>query len=1105
MKPHPGTLALLVGLSVAGLVSSRVHARPAAAIPEVVLVMDLSASMNFGAQDGMFPPCSPPASSVPGPTGTGYERSRYDVALEILTGTFNNYWCTYELALAIADIGDPPEYIGKWAKLGPTITQATDGLIDAYAQTAKFVLMFTDNRQFPVSSPDNSFGPSFTSLFGMANVGIRDPAIDFQSQDVEVSDSPSMVQYSNDNVQIKLHQSIPMGPTPLGPMLDDVNEWFGPGPYMNGYHQGYDSTTGAGDQYFECRPRVVILFTDGQSNQYEGTWGYPTAEEAAGKLYAKGIPVYVVGIPDTTQPIPQSLFDIATAGGTGAPIMGSPALVRQALAQVLAGDPMETRVYTAPLLTTDTQNLKDVGYRYEAASNIRNVPIFPMNGNLARRVLRCDKTCQDPLNPGDAGVCEIVSVSKVLNDRTGARKLLTQKDGLVVNLLSGALSPDDMGLPTSGLVPDVDYDNKIDSCVVDPKKFWDLSKPGHRKQYMKQLLNNVDNTGPHACNQQWRLGAPGPSQHQILAPAVAVAISDLGYLDYVNAPTPLSGPFVGGNPPGSKDRPTMLFFGTHDGFVHGFRADTKTATPGPNTYLSNTTLDDELWAFMPYHNMGRLTNIEQLRDPAKGLMVGPVLAQHVRLRRRNPAVETKASGALAWRAVLIAGDGDYPGFTALDVTAPESPRLLWEITPDMWCWGDLPLPDIATPRACDTTTKPYAKLQSARTRATVGTVFANTGSGVEERSVAVIAGGTTGLAGAQRVAYVVDLATGRMLQEFSASKSNIHTTGMTAGGTFTMDMHQFDTTPACYNTFADTFMTRCFLADTGGQIWRMDLSSTNPSEWKITWFHDLYSGPDAPAAITKTIDDPTRIGVMAMPSTSLDPTGSELVLVYGAGSVIDAAPKGFQRPVYSVTETIPTSASGVVIGAVKGKVNWVKLLDQSEVFIGPSVVFGGDAYWTTYIGPGGGSACGITAVGAAYLWGVDYTLTSSAADKTSVIGAFLLNPSAASPSQQPTKATRVFIGTTTPSPALVEQRPPCVNGCALTDNTCTGGVASGAGLSAIQNPNYQLSVATSTPATQGTGTLPPNSTFTPPTGMATHALQTPTSALVLTGWDVLLD
>jgi hypothetical protein len=284
--------------------------------PVVIWLLDTSTSMQYSVtgQEGELPACHEVRED-----GFDYQKSRWNSILEALTGTFNDYWCSYDDRLGDIEAEDynaQPGHVAAHGTLVDGAEQVADGLFDEVGGQYKFGLMTFDPK--PGTSNDGaggfSYGEDKPSGF---NYGIKSEVAVWGALVVPASgESAEETQAVADSIQLQLLPARPYSGSPLAPSLDDALFFAqndpGSGPY--------DEDAGTGDPGHACRTRHLVFVTDGQPNLGEGTNGYPTSVVAAAALVEAGWLVHGVGfdMPPGTFPV---LDEIAEAGGTGAAIV----------------------------------------------------------------------------------------------------------------------------------------------------------------------------------------------------------------------------------------------------------------------------------------------------------------------------------------------------------------------------------------------------------------------------------------------------------------------------------------------------------------------------------------------------------------------------------------------------------------------------------------------------------------------------------------------------------------------------------------------------------------------------------------------------------------
>jgi outer membrane protein assembly factor BamB len=368
----------------------------------------------------------------------------------------------------------------------------------------------------------------------------------------------------------------------------------------------------------------------------------------------------------------------------------------------------------------------------------------------------------------------------------------------------------------------------------------------------------------------------------------------------------------------NSPRTSMLFVGTNDGLLHAFDARTM----------------EELWAFLPSSFAPRMS--EWITPGHTFMFDGTPAVQEAVLDRR-----IDGSGAVVtdWSSVLVAGyRGGGRGYVALDVSDPLNPAFLWELdaASDPQMGLTFSEPGIGTarfqPRKC-----PDGSNDAC------------------ERGVAILTGGRAPYdadpnTAIGRTVYVVDLATGYVIRRFDEA--------LTASGlvpfpdAMTGSISVFDGSDG-------SLITRAYWGDSEGRMYRLDMSSPNPSVWRVDLFFDPHTNT--------RFEDYTEFGeVVFRPTISLG-RDRRAIVVYGTGNVDQLDDLGPDTNfVFSLTER-PVFNNGV-LQRYEGFINWAAELDQYEKLTARPRIFDGRAYFGTFL-PNSDSLCDI---GGARLYGLAY-------------------------------------------------------------------------------------------------------------------------------------
>jgi type IV pilus assembly protein PilY1 len=940
--------------------------------PIVLILLDTSGSMEYDVSGVLPENADVDVLSVPtcGDVGTS-GKSRFVVAQEVLTGSFIDYECDIEDRSDLGVWPCPREdcpYPVPHVAVPATVTQAVDGLVDLSRYDFKFgVMTFDTDEDADVGVTGGySYGPEAGPNYGARNASAPTGWFVPPSS----SDDPGDIAAVNEQVQLSIRSAIPYGGTPISPILHDALYYFNNDPEI------------AADPYAECRPKSVVLITDGRANLGEGTGPYTGSVEAAQALREAGINVYVIGY-RLAAGVDTLFEDIATNNGTIAtPLFRADNSVDLVLAftQILGTFAVATQSRTRTIVTNDTGNYVDVQYQFNAAHALARTPDGLMyipntrQGLLEQSVYQCGL---DVANPSVAKLARIRRLSDLLNARTDAsRNVYTYIRGNlerfeVSNATVGELELD---VPRpSEVYPDFSLDTTTGLCKTG---FLDGTPPERRAQFRENLINFVRATDD-TCRAGYKTGAIDHSTPALQGRLTETDVAIPSFTAYKES---------------IRDRPIMLYTATHDGQLHAFRVDREDGTLVPDTW------GRELWSYIPNHLLARL---QELPSGTKTLMDGSPVIENVVLSRQYADVGGSET-ADDWRSVLVVGDrAGGRGYSALDVTNPLDGEwsVLWEVSELGRCSG--------TNASCNSGgsaayVNDFSRLGWTYGKPAIGVVSicpggVNTCSQVQLEEVAVAvfgAGRSDGLpAGTGRAVFVVRLDTGEKLAEFRSGLSNVDASCTGESNNITADMSG-DVT--CYSTFPGTFISRCFLGDMAGRLWRLEIGAPGIPSWNLTLFYDPYASLQP----VPGVGNPIRSPVYEAPSLSIRAYRNQLVAVYGSGDMDDLADTTRKNFIASLTESVepyPTvqvvdrscspwdDQACVRVYASQGKsvgptVNVKQFFGYDdglnalpgallgERMMGPSVIFSNNAYFTTFV-PDPSRPC---EPGLGKIWGVGF-------------------------------------------------------------------------------------------------------------------------------------
>ena len=371
-----------------------------------------------------------------------------------------------------------------------------------------------------------------------------------------------------------------------------------------------------------------------------------------------------------------------------------------------------------------------------------------------------------------------------------------------------------------------------------------------------------------------------------------------------------------------------------------------------NTRTSGGDTGEEVWAFMPRNSMAAQ---KVLRANGAGM--------------KHPYTLDGAPVAFIWDknfdGNIVANEGDrvflYVGmrrggkaYYALDVTNPESPRLMWTIEKG----GD------------------FAELAYTFSNPRVGLV--KTASGA--RPAVMFAGGydlnkdTRGSVGTDddegNALFVVDAVTGALIWKARRGSGG-------AGGKVFEHPKLTDSIPSTLTVAdmdGDGFTDRMVVGDTGGNIWRADIGSDDTSKWRLSllasvgrhssgssgivtdrrFFHrpDLVPSKDAYGLFDGVV---IGSGNRANPLDSGGVASDYLYMIKDRATAVGSATdSGLQHADFGdVTSNCLQNGGTCTVNLTKG---WrLNMQDSGEKILATPLTVTGKVFFTSYL-PRGGSA-----------------------------------------------------------------------------------------------------------------------------------------------------
>ena len=174
-------------------------------------------------------------------------------------------------------------------------------------------------------------------------------------------------------------------------------------------------------------------------------------------------------------------------------------------------------------------------------------------------------------------------------------------------------------------------------------------------------------------------------------------------------------------------------------------------------------------------------------------------------------------------------------------------------------------------------------------------------------------------------------------------------------------------TPVVYPNIIGATAQKAYVTDADGTVWRIDLSSPYPANWRVTLFQDLVNTGTLPSCGNSTQCAAESQPITTPPVLSLDPAGG-IVINVATGDQENIVVSGDVNYVYSLQEARP-SAPGT---PSRAKVKWYRNFTAGERVSGPMTVFDRTLYFASYKPAIPGSAAVCAEGGVPTLWGMDF-------------------------------------------------------------------------------------------------------------------------------------
>ena len=978
--------------------------------PVVMLAIDTSGSMQWRSPGLNNDPQCRLSNST--------DKSRQIVLQEVLTGTFQDYQLKVNSHNTISC--SPGDYQPSSSGVFPP-TQDADGILDSYKERIRFALSTFDNNiswagdggggdwSYGTHSPsaidfEDEYWAELSSCsfcstncvneggkhWCQGNLGIKS-----ERQDggpctgtgclISVGESHADMTLVNADIQTNIINLRSTGGTPTAAMLRDIREYFDTHPDVS-----VPAADGGDYRTKKCRPKFVLLITDGEptssytcgySNASQAsktacslTGGIPTdynqaEEQRAEDLYSPGsldgggerssVRVYVVGfvssesgccpqtcssgfscqnVPGTACASGQECVDtavynriqsIASNGGGEALFATSGTTLKYSISAVLNKFIAENTSRTKPassLWTADPalDNLNSCagpdGGMYMTRYNVSAAMAIPENsihwaGYLRRTVFG--------LRTADGGGTDVGPITEDNKLASTPNELITKNFDL---LLNGLDDYNDTTPETSRDVNGNTYTRKIYTYLSRN----DSGKTGRLTEFTTSNITatdlgvSSDSTRNEVVN--FVRCEPGSARHgNCLGP---IYHSHPVIVEPPSANLPLASFLAFKNDASEsnniRQRQVIVLVGDNLGILHAF----------------DLRSGKELWAFIPP------ILLTTLKDQLSGFTYGvdgQISVTDIRLHNLTSSVDSRGHGW--WRTYAVVGlrEGGK-GYFAIEMSKKVHNNPGVDTNPPFvfrWQLGKtllLPFGDVS---ATENVTLSQ-KMGYSYARATMGKVYLNDITYPDqERAVAILPGGKTDATAVGGRIWVVNLETGDVIKRFDIGDNKNLLSACMA----------HDQSPL-------SVLTRAYCGGENGQLYRLDLSGTNLSDWTLSpvaGSNDWY----------KLFDGGTTQSIHEVPAYAQSTKLARSVMVAASGNTANIDSTAYNRMAIVKEDFAPDGGSYYFQPST---IYNAQFPYAGEKLMGSPVIWNGVAYMTTFV-PDSSDDCRF---GRAQLWGFDF-------------------------------------------------------------------------------------------------------------------------------------
>ncbi len=753
----------------------------------------------------------------------------------------------------------------------------------------------------------------------------------------------------------------------------------------------------AADTYKNCRQKFVILVTDGGDTKYcdgngDGNQADQYKRRRASVLRAKdladaGYKVFVIGLAQSVYPfLLKTMNWMAYHGGTDNPLVANTGNAGSLLVSYFSSDPcMDDSIR----LTGDCGGFSPFCYVTTADPGYINNPLdgyaflpnnaseletslrqaidiiqhqsysFSQSSIASSRVADENFIYEASFQPnffsskcpfwsgylekfqldanGNVGATPLANAGTKLRDKDPAlRTMSTYKSGALTPFTAANMTPADLGIMTGTDTEKTTRRNEVVGYIRGEATYNPDRTAGTPPKVYK--MGDIFRSSPVT------VGTPNSD------------FQDVRDANHAFAAFRTANPRTSTTGDGAGKR--IVVAGTNMGQLHAFR----------------TSDLEEVWSFIPPNGLQKLKLIAHKAEPANQQHIyfvdGPISVADVWLGTGDGT----AKSVTEWKTLLVVGEGrgankvlwstsascdtgfsnmynsssghvHYCGYWALDITNTLAPAFKWRIAPT----------DAGAPYLGD----PWSKIMIHRVKIDGYEKWVGLLGGGHQLSVCSAADCDKRGKGF----FVIDLATGNVLWSYTRADNAAMDYAMPAP-------------PAMVDTDLDGFVDTAYIGDLGGNIWRFkfctaaDGISCGTGDWTASRLFERSGGAGA---------------IYSAPAVAKDPKGN-LWLFWGTGDRLEPiSVGGGSDRIHAAKDTGSTvtlgqleNVTGSTYADTDEKKGWyIILAGQGEKVLAEPVVFGGVAYFTSYVPTVGGDVCQ-QSLGTAHLYALGYLTAASA-------------------------------------------------------------------------------------------------------------------------------